>query len=320
LLAAKARSGVGVFVIYDSFGCLDTDPALWRTLARAGARVAEFHPMRPWHCRYSWRPFNRDHRKLLVIDDHIAGLGGLNIGDEYAGPWVSPEPSQARPWRDSAVAISGPSAALFHGAFRQSWRYAISAGHLRRMERLHNLAGGEIGVLGPPPPRRSPSGTLLDALRSARSSIYITMSYFAPPDDLVEELCRAARRRVRVRLMLPGQTDVRLLLVAARAFYERLLAAGVEIYERQGCVLHAKITCIDGHTTVMGSTNLDYRSIEYNCELSIILRNPAFGAQVHDLFENDVRFSRRIVLGEWRRRPIYDRVVQWAVMRARYLL
>ena len=159
--------------------------------------------------------------------------------------------------------------------------------------------------------------TLID---SAKSRIEMTMAYFAPPDELVDALCKAAKRGVRVRLMLPGRGDVPLLIVAARSFYECFLPCGVEIYERQHVILHAKTMCIDGEFTIIGSTNLDYRSIEYNLELSALIRSKSFGQSMHDLFENDVRFARRITAKEWRRRPWVDRFGQWAVNRARYLL
>src|SRR6185503_17402103 len=120
--------------------------------------------------------------------------------------------------------------------------------------------------------------------REARKSISLTMAYFAPHDDLIDELCAAARRGVRVRLMLPGRGDVKLLLIAARSFYETLLAAGVQIYEREGVILHAKTMVIDGEISMIGSTNLDYRSIEYNLELSALIRSRAFARQMEDLF------------------------------------
>jgi len=123
-----------------------------------------------------------------------------------------------------------------------------------------------------------------------------------------------------VRLIVPGRSDIHLLTIAARSFYERLMNCGVEIYERQAVVLHAKTMVVDGHTSIVGSANLDYRSIEYNLELSSIIRNETFGHQVQDLFENDVMYSKKIDPREWRRRPTWDRFVQWAVSRARYLL
>jgi cardiolipin synthase len=319
LLSRRARDGVSVYVIYDSLASIDSDAEMFDMMREAGVRLGEFHPLWPWNCRYSWRPANRDHRKLLVIDDDIAGLGGLNVGGEYAGSWIV-ENNACEPWRDNAVGLRGPSARLLLIPFARTWRYVQHGGRLRNTEFIHNADDGEFGVLGSVPTRRAPLGTLRRLIREARSSIELTMSYFAPPDELIDDLCRAARRKVRVRLMLPGKCDVPLLMVAARSFYETLLTNGVEVYERQGAILHAKTICVDEHTTVIGSTNLDYRSIEYNTELSVILRSPDFGQQVHELFENDVGYSERITLKQWRRRPVLDRFVQWAVHRARYLL
>jgi cardiolipin synthase len=328
LLAAKAREGVKVHVLYDSFGSFGTDRELFRTMRRAGVVVREFHPIRPWEGRYSWRPFNRDHRKLLIIDDQIAGLGGLNVGAEYAGSWVlrasgsAASPARCDVWRDNAMGVVGPGAATFLTAFANAWNYAGRGGRIRRAEHYVGLdSDAELGVLGSVPTMNSPLVPFLQRLTvSARRSIELTMSYFAPPDELVEGLCRAARRGVRTRLMLAANSDVHLLTVAARSFYEKLLVAGVEVYERQHAVLHAKTGVIYQETTVLGSTNLDYRSIEFNLELSAIVRSPAFGRQVHELFENDVKYARRVTLNEWRRRPWLDRIGCWAVSRARYLL
>jgi cardiolipin synthase len=109
-------------------------------------------------------------------------------------------------------------------------------------------------------------------------------------------------------------------MTAAHSFYEHLLNHGVEIYERQHVILHAKTMCIDEEFTVLGSTNLDYRSIEYNLELSGLIRNKEFGHNMHLLFENDVKYAKQITMRAWRRRPWFDRFGQWAVNRARYLL
>lgn len=322
LLARKAREGVSVFVIYDSFGSMESERRMFRMMRASGVRVQQFHPIRPWECQYSWRPFNRDHRKLLVIDDQIAGLGGLNIGNEYAGPWIVPqvlEPCDL--WRDSAIGIVGPGAKLFRRAFAQTWNYIKRGGRIRKTELIDNLYEGDLGLMALAPTLNSPLRSFLyRTLREARRSIMMTMAYFAPDDPLIDGLCKAARRGVRVRLMLPGRCDVALVRLCARSFYETLLSAGVEIYERQGVILHSKTMVIDEWLSVVGSTNLDYRSIEYNCELSAIVRSAEFGKQMCELFENDIRFSDRIRLEAWRRRPRWDRFVQWGVSRARYML
>ncbi|HXE53267.1 MAG TPA: phospholipase D-like domain-containing protein [Tepidisphaeraceae bacterium] len=321
LLSAKAREGVRVYLIYDSFGSIYSDRAMFERMRRSGVRVQEFHPIFPWETRFSWRPINRDHRKVLVIDRDIAGIAGLNIGAEYAGSWVVPNPAApCEAWRDNAIGIVGPGAQLFLDAFARTWHYVTHGGRIRRAEFSANL-GGDLGVLASVPTMNSPlRPNLCKLMQSARRSIDLSMAYFAPDDLLIDELCKAAGRGVRVRLVLPGRCDVPLVRVAARSFYEMLLGCGIEIYERQGVILHSKTLVVDGHTTVMGSMNLDYRSIEYNCEISTIIRSREFGLNMHDLFENDVGFSEKIELRQWRRRPMWDRFVQWAVSRARYLL
>jgi cardiolipin synthase len=322
---------LSVYVIYDSFGSLATDRQMFRKMRRSGVKLQQFHPMRPWECKFGWRPANRDHRKLLLIDDDIAGVGGLNVGREYAGSWVisgSASPKDCDFWRDNAIGIKGPSARPFLRSFARTWHYITHGGRIRGAEFMYNLESlpnssdrRELSILASVPTLSSPlRGVLGTLFRDATKSIQMTMAYFAPDDDLINELCRAAKRRVRVQLMLPGRTDVHLLTIAARSFYEKLMTNGVEIYERQAVVLHAKTMTIDGRLTVIGSTNLDYRSIEYNLELSAIVRSQEFGAQMHKLFANDMRYSKQISLKEWRRRPNIDRFVQWAVSRARYLL
>jgi cardiolipin synthase len=338
LLCDKARNGVRVRVIYDSFGSIDTHASMFEKMKSAGVSLREFHPIRPWDCQFSWRPFNRDHRKLLVVDDEIAGMGGMNIGTHYAGPWVLRAAlakmagsrgagSAADPctdnWRDSAIGIVGPGARTLLSAFRRTWDYCGHGGRIAATGFAHNLIPrpGAMGVLASAPTVNSPLRPFLHRLlRGARRSIFLTMAYFAPDDPLITALCAAARRGVRVRLMLPGKCDVRLLQIAAQSFYETLLTNGVHVYERQGCILHAKTMVIDDQISVIGSTNLDYRSIEYNCELSVIINDPTFGRQMRELFNNDVGYAKRIALADWRYRPHWDRFVQWAVSRARYLL
>ncbi|CAN5581256.1 cardiolipin synthase [soil metagenome] len=355
LLMAKAKAGVRVYFIYDSWGSIETDRNIFRRMRQAGVVIQQFNPIRPWECKYSWRPVNRDHRKLLMVDDHIGGMGGLNIANEYAGPWiVKTDRPVSSFWRDTGVGIVGPSARPLLQSFIRSWQYALNGGPVSRAQYTHAIDPAplprrrvaqkvtrkklptfaseneaatplqlqdDIGLLASVPTTNSPLRPLINRLiHNAQSSIQMTMAYFAPDDLLVAELCRAAKRGVKVELMLPGCTDVKILMTAARSFYDVLLAAGVKIYERQTVILHAKTIVVDEHISVVGSTNLDYRSIEFNCELSMAVRSTGFAQHMGELFKNDISFAHRIKASAWRRRPVLDRVVQWTVSRARYLL
>lgn len=322
VMCEKAKQGVAVYLIYDDFGSIKSSKAMFEKMRRAGVRMQKFHPVRPWEGKYSWRAVNRDHRKLFLIDADRAGLGGLNVGSEYAGSWVVASSRKATElWRDNAVGIVGPSARMFWKSFAHSWNYLKSGGRIGRTQVIENIHEGELGYFASAPTMNSPVRPFLrHAFSTAKKSILMTMAYFAPDDDLIGELCRAAKRGVRVRLMLPGRGDVPALITAARSFYEKLMCSGVEIFERQHVILHAKTMVIDENMTIIGSTNLDYRSIEYNLEISAIIRNREFGRQMCDLFENDVHFARQIRLEQWRKRPWLDRFGQWAVSRMRYVL
>ncbi len=162
LLAERAQRGVKVYVIYDSFGSFGFSPLvrpkpqLFSMMRRAGVRLQEFHPIRPWEGRYSWRPVNRDHRKVLIVDDDIAGLGGLNVGREYAGSWVvtgSESAPECDFWRDNAVGFVGPAARLLLQCFANMWRYVIGGGRVRRAEFHHPIGDGDFGVLASVPSR-----------------------------------------------------------------------------------------------------------------------------------------------------------------------
>lgn len=330
LLCQRASAGISVYVIYDSLGSMGSDRQMFQRMKQAGVRVKQFHPIRPWECHFSWRPANRDHRKMLVIDNDIAGMGGLNVGAEYAGSWIHRDQDKRTSdfWRDTAIGIRGPGARGLLRSFAKTWYYLNHGGRIggtefdMGTERLGQpFSGNDLSIYASVPSRSSRICGLLKTLfGQARSSIEMTMAYFAPDDELINTLIRAAQRGVRVRLMFPAKTDVKVLMIAARSFYEKLLAAGVEIYERQAVVLHSKTMVIDGRISIVGSLNLDYRSIEYNLELSAIIRSKTFGKQMHDLFNNDVRYAKRITANEWRKRPTSDRMIQWAVSRARYLL
>jgi cardiolipin synthase A/B len=344
LLSERARAGVRCYLIYDSFGSIGSR-SLIDQMRQAGVRIAEFHPVAPWRCRFGWRPGNRDHRKLLIVDDQIAGLGGLNIADEYAGQWVAGNRAKTE-WlmRDNAIGLIGPGVTALLASFSRTWSYVQTGGRIWKTEYRHQLnirsdrkgrrigksrlggltpcevLMGDFGVLASAPTLNSPLRPMLyELLHTARKRISIIMAYFAPDDELVKQLCDAAQRGCRVRIVLASRSDLHVMVIAARSFYSRLLEAGVEIYERRGAVLHAKTLVVDD-VAIVGSTNLDYRSIEFNLELSALLKSQGFSDEVDQLVDHDVKFSNRINRYHWRRRPRLDRLTQWAVSRFRYLL
>lgn len=354
-LTEAAQRGVKVFVLVDGFGSMLIKDQLFDRMRAGGVRVSEFHPFLPWRVKYGWKFYNRDHRKLIVVDNDVAGMGGLNIGTEYAGPWVSRRIwSRKDFWRDTAVSVRGPAVKLLAESFIRTWRYVHDGGRVNRTEFIagidevkplkgkrlgrpspqrlnrrnqsyqhhdHDPQPEKVGIFASAPTLASPLQPLLVRLfGEARTSIELTNPYFVPDPALVTALTDAASRGVRVRLMLLGEKGERPVVFAARSFYDRLFDAGCEVYERKDVYLHAKHLCVDGRTSLVGSCNLDYRSIQLNLELSMIIRSDAFGAQMHTLFEHDVHHSQKIDPDTWRQRPRLDRLVQWAVSRLRYLM
>jgi cardiolipin synthase len=247
-------------------------------------------------------------------------------------------------WRDTGLGIRGPAVRYFSAAFAKTWNYVHKGGRINRVAYLGGVEvpkptkGPRVGVAKEPEPRRpivqhgslgviATAPTLNSPLRPilyglincAEKRIRMTMAYFAPDDTLIRSLVDAAKRGVKVQLMFGAKSDLPVMVTAARSFYSRLMAAGVEIYERQFVVLHAKTIVVDD-MSIVGSTNLDYRSTELNCEMSAIIRSDAFACEMDKMFEHDMKYARRIDPAEWGRRPLLDKVAQWITIHARQLL
>ena len=169
-----------------------------------------------------------------------------------------------------------------------------------------------LGVIATVPTLASPLRPLLYGLiRNAKYRIRMTMAYFAPDDELISVLCDAAGRGVAVELMFGAKSDAPIMLTAARAFYSRLFSNGVKVYERQFVILHAKTMLVDD-VSLVGSTNLDYRSIEFNCEISAVVRDHAF--------DHDKKYAEQVDQTQLSRRTLKTRIAQWAVTHVRQLL
>ncbi|MGZ9031944.1 MAG: phospholipase D-like domain-containing protein [Burkholderiaceae bacterium] len=325
-LVAKQKQGVQVNLIYDSVGSIGTERAFFERIAEAGSAVLEYNPVNPLHAREGWNVNERDHRKLLVVDGTIAFLGGINISSVYSSKpgsgGSSPGGSSGRtrsdertakdlPWRDTQLQLEGPVVAelqklFFHTWDRQKGEPLPARKYYPPGARKGNDVVRAIGS-APSDPYSLIYATLISAISSAETEVWIANAYFVPDPQLLEALKDAAQRGVDVRLLLPSKTDFWLVLHAGQAAYDDLLAAGVKIFERREALLHAKTAVIDGVWSTVGSTNLDWRSFLHNQELNAVVLGQDFGGQMRNVFARDLAASEQITLEGWRRRGLEQR-------------
>jgi cardiolipin synthase len=315
-LIAKQRQGVQVNLMYDSVGTIGTPADFFQRMAASGIKLLEFNPVNPTNARKGWELNQRDHRKLLIVDGHTAFLGGINISNVYSGG-SSRSSRSARPagelaWRDTDLRLQGPVVAELQKLFLSTW--ALQRGEAPP-ERNYFPAQQAVGRQVVRAIGSSPDDahsliyvTLLSAIASAETSVLITNAYFAPDPQLLAALEAAAGRGVDVKLILPSQTDSWLVFHAGRAYYDRLLRAGVRIFERRGVILHAKSALIDGVWATVGSTNLDWRSFLHNHELNAVVLGSEFGTQMQAMFDKDLAGSDEITLKQWKRRTLDLRI------------
>lgn len=307
-LSEAAQRGVEVTVTYDALGSFQTPRAFFEKMRRAGVDV---RAVRPFELR-RWRKFfRRDHRKLLVVDGEVAFIGGMNL----AAHWMPETGSPGAGWRDDVLQIEGPAVKHLERRFHASWRMHFS----KRLRRLWELLAARHarGVQGPGDlalavlsSRRSIHRAYLHAIARARSTVYIATAYFVPDLRLLRALEEAARRGVRVELILNARSDHPVMQWVSRAFYERLLSAGVRIFEWGAGVLHAKTAVVDGTWGTLGSFNLDRVSLDMNDEMNVAFADAQLGGELEASFLADRARCCPVALESWRRRSTWARFVE----------
>ena len=323
LLVQKRREGVVVNILYDAWGSSNVPAALFDRLRAAGANVLEYNPLRP-SARVALDLNRRDHRKLFVVDARVVITGGVNISPVY---FNHSNPAQTDPelmaWRDTDVRIEGPVAARFEALFMEEWHGQNGPPIPPPPPTPGALYGGAmVAAVDGAPVRDHPQiyEALLVAISMARHSVHLTTGFFVPTPQLVHALERAARRGVDVAVVLPAHSTSSFAIEAGRAYYEDLMEAGVRIYERQGAVLHAKTAVIDGLWSTVGSSNLDWRSVVFNNELSAIILDSGFAQRLEAMFEYDVAHSTRVDPASWARRPLFEKLQEWQARAVEVLL
>lgn len=309
-LAAAVRRGVKVELIYDYIGCLETPSSYFSKLARSGVELLPFNI--PSFKRGMYWFDKRDHRKMTIVDGKMAFLGGFNIADEYAG-----RVDNHLRFRDLGFSIRGEAVGELIRIFHETWSLERNrkaepsvAETPVRTRKAHGDAAVVI-VSGGPRQRRSYIREAFQVnIASAAEEILIATPYFVPGPRIIRYLLRAARRGVRVRLLLPARSDVPLILLLGRSSYSTLLRGGVEIFELEREILHAKVMLIDGERTVIGSANLDQRSFHRNYEINCIVDNMDFGRQIRSLLLEEINGSRQVKLDVHERRGLLIRFME----------
>ncbi len=311
-LLRALRRGVDVRLLIDAYGSAELPAGFFAELERRGGILRTFNPRRVLRLMF------RNHRKLLVCDRQTAVVGGFNIGPEYEGDGVE------QGWRDLGISISGPVAGELDRSFDAMFELAeFTPDALRRFrarERRHDAPPARVSLLtsGPGAGQSLLRRALQRDLAQARS-VMIMAAYFLPPARIRRMLRRCVQRGGRVQVILAGRTDVPIAKLAAEHHYERLLGAGVEIYEYQPQVLHAKALFIDG-VAYVGSCNLDARSLQINFELLLRLDWPDFAAAGRRLFLDDLDRCRRVEPRVWANRrghwrALRSRAAHWLLAR-----
>jgi len=330
-LLARHKAGVEVNLIYDSWGSSDTTSDLFDRLRRGGVHVLEYNPTDPTSI-IDLSINERDHRKMLVIDGKTAFTGGINISGVYKRKLrhifhFDRDDEDVNydklPWRDTEAKIEGPVVAEFEHLFMQTWKRQ-HGDDIPAPPQTPTQSKGDLSVEvvdgTPDRDRYAIYKSLLMAIALAQSSVHLTTGFFVPTPDLVDALEEAAQRGVDVTLVLPSESDSDLALKAGRGYYAELMKAGVKIYERQGAVLHAKTSIIDGTWSMIGSSNLDWRSVLYNNECNALILGTKFGQQMEDMFKDDLTQSRHIEPQRWSDRSFWESLDEWKARQVENLL
>lgn len=301
-LREAAARGVRVRVLVDAFGSIELPADYLRPVEAAGGDCRWFNPLELGRLPY------RDHRKLLIVDDEVAFVGGFNIGTNYDGDGVT------QGWLDLGAVARGPWVAPLHQAFHGMFG-AASFRH-RRLSRFRrhlvpqkvSIAAGDLFLLSPGFGRNPAREALVQDLTQARRA-RLTSAYFFPPRRLRRAMASVVERGGLVQVLLPGRSDVKFAQMAARGHYARLLRWGIEIFEYQVAVLHAKRYLLDD-VVYVGSANLDLRSLSINYEILMRTRDAGLAEEGNRHFDEDLKHSVRITWDTWKQRPWWNRLAE----------
>jgi cardiolipin synthase A/B len=302
LLIGRSRAGVQVRVIYDAAGSIDTPASFLDRLRAGGVELVRYNPVNPFAAFGHYAPNMRDHRKILVADDAVAIVGGVNLSTDYqSAPTLgsgSPKSDPNGVWHDTDVEIRGPVVHELTGLFREHWREQKGPPLAETQLSADQPGQGReiVRVLGSSPKKLASRyyAAAITAIRTAQSSIWMTAAYFVPTRQELRSLEAAARRGVDVRILLPTHSDIKLIIPVQRSYYPTLLRAGIKVYERPDGIVHSKSMVVDDVWSLVGSSNFDQRSVLFNDEVDAVMLGNTTAGQLRQGIEGDIAHAQRI--------------------------
>ncbi len=307
-LSQCVKRGVEVRLIYDSIGSYNLSSRLLRGLQDAGGEVASFLPLlNPLH---RFRINLRNHRKILVVDGRVGFTGGLNIGDEYLG-----KHPKFGPWRDTHMRVKGPAVHGLQRIFLEDWYFAtekavLGATYFPKLKKPPGTSLVQVVHSGPDSEYKAIRETYFAAILNARKRVWIASPYFVPDAGIRDAMMLAARVGVDVRFLGLFRPDKWLPYLAARFYWDDVIAAGVKVYQYTPGMMHSKYVLIDGEWASVGSANLDNRSLLLNYEANCQLFDEQLVAELEREFLNDLSVSVRIDPAVYASRPFFSQVAE----------
>ena len=297
LLAKKASEGVEVRLLYDTIGNFPYLISDFKKIYQAGGKVYRFFPLvNIFKVNY------RNHRKIVVIDGHIAYTGGINISKSYVG-----EHKRAKPWRDTHIRITGSGVHAFQERFLLDWIHVSKEKFDFDNESTRRLyfpaaepddcgsALMQVVSSGPDVEGEHIKYGYIKMINGAKRSLYMQSPYFIPDDAFMLALRLAVDSGVDVRIILPGVPDKRLVYLISRSYLKELLHTGVKIYLYNGFI-HSKMIIMDGEIVTIGTANIDIRSFLLDFEINAFIYSNEFADRCEKIFYDDLKQSNEITI------------------------
>ncbi|MBE7015386.1 MAG: cardiolipin synthase [Ruminococcaceae bacterium] len=299
-LLKKAKEGVKVKLMYDGLGSLLTPKRIFDKLrAEPNCEVAEFFPVRVFSAS---KINHRNHRKIVVIDNEIAYVGGMNIGDEYMGK----NKRKNLPWRDTHLKIIGEAVEYINGYFALDWQFSTGkevevkpySGKVQDEQ-----VGMQVVASGPDTKHEEIKNGMLKMIYNAKKYIYIQTPYFVPDQAFLTALCIAAQSGIDVRVMIPGVPDKKYVYHTTMSYMDELLEHGIKVFLYPGFI-HSKTITVDDKILTVGTTNIDIRSFKLLFEINSFMYSEKTATLHREIFEDDEEICSMLTMEEYKKRGI----------------